>query len=98
DATTPPPPPYYTGTPPPRPGASRTGTSAPFPGDHHTPVPLPFLSISGELRVDLLGDDEDDLNLAVEWLGEAGEELGGGGRTTAGYGYFKITPVNEEDT
>jgi len=90
--------PYYTGTDLQGLDASRTGTSAPFPGEHHNPVPLPFLSISGDLRVDLLGDDEDDLNLAVEWLGEAGEELGGGGRTTAGYGYFKITPVNEEDT
>ncbi|MFB8762225.1 type III-B CRISPR module RAMP protein Cmr6 [Nocardiopsis alba] len=89
--------PYYTGTDPQGPDAARSDTNAPFPGEHHNPVPLPFLSISGDLRVDLLGDDKGDLDLVATWLGEASEELGAGGRTTAGYGYFEHTDVDEED-
>lgn len=89
--------PYYTGTDPRIHENAQVGQEPPFPGEHHNPVPLPFLSISGDLRVDLMGDDEGDLDAVIEWLGEAGEELGVGGRTTAGYGYFACTRVDEDE-
>jgi putative restriction endonuclease len=53
----------------------------------------------GQEAVDyaFMGDDPDDLDAVFGWLAEAGEELGGGGRTTAGYGYFSCKPVKEEE-
>lgn len=89
--------PYYTSTDTRVRETAQVGQEPSFPGEHHNPVPLPFLSISGDLRVDLMGDDEGDLDAVVEWLGEAGEELGGGGRTTAGYGYFKCIRADDEN-
>lgn len=71
------------------------------PGEHHAPVPVPFLSISGKLCVDLLGTDPDDLDTVAAWLRHAGDHAGGGGRTTAGYGYFtcdKAKPPRKPDS
>ncbi|MDA2807780.1 type III-B CRISPR module RAMP protein Cmr6 [Nocardiopsis suaedae] len=85
--------PYYTDT---MPGG---GPAAPRPpAEHHNPVPVPFLSVSGTFHVDLLGDDEDALRTAAEWLERAGDESGVGGRTTAGYGYFMCRPASAPST
>lgn len=89
--------PYYTSTDTRIRETAQVGQKPSLPGEHHNPVPLPFLSISGDLRVDLMGDDAGDLDSVVEWLGEVGEELGGGGRTTAGYGYFECVQVDDEN-
>ncbi|WP_017580428.1 type III-B CRISPR module RAMP protein Cmr6 [Nocardiopsis valliformis] len=89
--------PYYTSTDRKAHENSQVRQDLQYPGEHHNPVPLPFLSVSGDLRVDLVGDDPDDLDAVFDWLAEAGEELGGGGRTTAGYGYFSCSRVNEEE-
>lgn len=89
--------PYYTSTDTQVHETAQVGQEPSPPGEHYNPVPLPFLSISGDLRVDLMGDDADDLDAVVEWLSETGEELGGGGRTTAGYGYFGCHRVDDEN-
>ncbi|WP_150245254.1 type III-B CRISPR module RAMP protein Cmr6 [Nocardiopsis quinghaiensis] len=89
--------PYYTSTDTKAHEKAQVRKDAQYPGEHHNPVPLPFLSVSGDLRVELMGDDEDDLNAVFDWLVEAGEELGGGGRTTAGYGYFSCARADGED-
>lgn len=81
--------PYYTDT---MPGAAPAEEPRP-PGEHHAPVPVPFLSVSGRLCVDLLGTDPADLDTVGQWLDLAGGEVGGGGRTTAGYGYFTCKPA-----
>lgn len=86
--------PYYTDT---MPGAT-PGEDPRSPGEHHAPVPVPFLSVSGRLCVDLLGTDPADLDTVAGWLGLAGEEVGGGGRTTAGYGYFTCQPAPTKKT
>ncbi|MEU1896857.1 type III-B CRISPR module RAMP protein Cmr6 [Nocardiopsis dassonvillei] len=66
------------------------------PAEHHSPVPVPFLSISGELHVDLVGEDPDDLRTVADWLGRAGDEVGGGGRTSTSHGYFTCEVIEEE--
>ncbi|GAB3479010.1 type III-B CRISPR module RAMP protein Cmr6 [Nocardiopsis coralliicola] len=66
------------------------------PAEHYAPVPLPFLSISGRLRVDLLGSSDGDLDAAYEWLSAAGDFIGAGGRVTAGYGYFSLEPAGKD--
>ncbi|MDT0326987.1 type III-B CRISPR module RAMP protein Cmr6 [Nocardiopsis lambiniae] len=86
--------PYYTDT---MPGADPAGEPRP-PGEHHAPVPVPFLSVSGRLCVDLLGTGPADLDTVRQWLDLAGEEVGGGGRTTAGYGYFTCKPAPAKKT
>ncbi|MFV2194987.1 type III-B CRISPR module RAMP protein Cmr6 [Nocardiopsis sp. LOL_012] len=89
--------PYYTSTDPKAHKDAQTKRNARPPAEHHNPVPVPFLSVSGRMHVDLIGDDGGDLDAVSAWLAEAGEELGGGGRTTAGYGYFDCSTVDEED-
>ncbi|MFE9243642.1 type III-B CRISPR module RAMP protein Cmr6 [Nocardiopsis sp. NPDC006938] len=91
--------PYYT-------SASRLGDEAESvepspvpvtpPAEHHNPVPAPFLSISGHLLVDLVGESVEDLNTVRDWLVSAGEDIGIGARTSAGYGYFTCEDVKEE--
>ncbi|WP_017593831.1 type III-B CRISPR module RAMP protein Cmr6 [Nocardiopsis potens] len=88
--------PYYTDTMP-RPGGGAPEDPRP-PAEHHNPVPVPFLSVSGDLRVDLLGSDPDDLDTVADWLKAAGDEIGTGGRTTAGYGYFTCTEADTAPT
>lgn len=63
-------------------------TPAVAPAEHHQPVLLPFLSVSGAFHADLAGPDRDTVEQAAAWLAAAGEAVGAGGRTTAGYGYF----------
>lgn len=60
------------------------------PAEHHNPVPVSFLTISGAFAVDLYGPEE-DVNQAAQWLADAGDELGAGAKTAAGYGYLKLT-------
>lgn len=59
------------------------------PAEHHSPVPVNFLTVSGAFAVDLYGP-EDDVEQAARWLAEAGDELGAGAKTAAGYGYLKL--------
>lgn len=65
------------------------------PAEYHNPVPLPFLTVRGGYAVDLWGPDPDDLSLAAHWLAAAGDELGAGAKTAAGYGYLAVTRVPE---
>ena len=67
---------------------SATGAAHPVPpAEYHNPVPLQFLTVKGAYAVYLYGSDEKDLGLAAQWLTEAGDELGAGAKTAAGYGY-----------
>jgi CRISPR/Cas system CMR subunit Cmr6 (Cas7 group RAMP superfamily) len=71
-----------------------TGASRPVPpAEYHSPVPLMFLTVRGPYAVDLYGSCENDLGLAAEWLAKAGDELGAGAKTAAGYGYLALTPA-----
>jgi CRISPR-associated protein Cmr6 len=63
------------------------------PAEYHNPVPVTFLTVRGTYAVDLYGPDQQDLKLAAEWLRQAGEELGAGAKTAAGYGYLAMTPT-----
>lgn len=67
------------------------------PSEHHNPVPVPFLSVSGGLHVDLMGESPEDLTTVSEWLREAGNEVGAGGRTSGGYGYFTCNEYKDEE-
>jgi hypothetical protein len=77
-------------------GTAERPTGIVPPAEHHSPVPAPFLSISGRLHVDLIGESPEDLHTARTWLTDAGQELGIGGRTSAGYGYFTCDVIEEE--
>jgi CRISPR/Cas system CMR subunit Cmr6 (Cas7 group RAMP superfamily) len=61
------------------------------PSEQHKPEVIQFLSVSGRFAVDLVGDDPDHVRLAERWLIEAGEELGAGAKTAAGYGYLRLS-------
>ena len=65
------------------------------PAEYHNPVPVTFLTVSGGYAVDLYGPDEKDVELAAEWLMKAGDELGAGAKTAAGYGYLAVTPKRQ---
>lgn len=71
-----------------------SATPAP-PAEYHNPVPLTFLTVRGPYVIDLYGTDAKDLGLAAEWLQTAGDELGAGGKTAAGYGYLAVRAVTE---
>jgi len=73
--------PYYDGMA--RPG----GTDVP-PAEYHNPVPLTFLTVCGAYVVDLYGKSDKDVRFAADWLMRAGDELGAGAKTAAGYGYL----------
>ena len=77
--------------------AGESGKPVPPPAEYHNPVPVNFLSVRGTFAADLYGRDRDDVELAAEWLRMAGEELGAGGKTAAGYGYLTMTPVTSGD-
>lgn len=66
------------------------GTPVPPPAEYHNPVPLAFLAVRGRFAVDLWGTSDKDLGLAGQWLKAAGEELGAGAKTAAGYGYLSV--------
>jgi CRISPR/Cas system CMR subunit Cmr6 (Cas7 group RAMP superfamily) len=61
------------------------------PSEQHKPEVIAFLSVSGRFAVDLVGADPDHVRLAERWLTEAGEELGAGAKTAAGYGYLRLS-------
>lgn len=90
--------PYYQSTPACADPSAEDGEPAPGravpPAEHHQPEPAAFLSVSGEFRVDLVAADPGLLDTAQKWLARAGDELGIGGRTTAGYGYFDCADRN----
>lgn len=65
------------------------------PAEYHNPVPVTFLTVRGGFAVDLYGPNEEDVGLAAEWLMKAGDELGAGAKTAAGYGYLAITPKRQ---
>jgi CRISPR/Cas system CMR subunit Cmr6 (Cas7 group RAMP superfamily) len=60
------------------------------PAEYHNPVPLTFLTVRGGFAVDLYGSSDQDVQLAADWLTAAGEELGAGAKTAAGYGYLAM--------
>ena len=76
--------PYYDG--------AATGHLVP-PAEYHNPVPLTFLTVRGAYAVDLYGSSSQDVGLAAEWLTKAGDELGAGAKTAAGYGYLSVSPA-----
>ena len=53
-------------------------------------MPLTFLTVRGTYAVDLYGPVSEDIGLAAEWLAKAGDELGAGAKTAAGYGYLSV--------
>jgi CRISPR-associated protein Cmr6 len=77
--------------------AGESGKPMMPPAEYHNPVPVNFLTVRGVFAVDLYGPDQRDVELAATWLREAGQELGAGGKTAAGYGYMTLTPAPSED-
>lgn len=61
------------------------------PAEYHNPVPLTFLTVRGAYAVDLCGKNDKDVRLAAGWLERAGDELGAGAKTAAGYGYLSVS-------
>lgn len=61
------------------------------PSEQHKPEVIAFLSISGRFAVDLVGANPDHVRQAARWLTEAGDELGAGAKTAAGYGYLRLS-------
>jgi CRISPR/Cas system CMR subunit Cmr6 (Cas7 group RAMP superfamily) len=74
--------PYYDG--------AATGHPVP-PAEYHNPVPLAFLTVRGAYAMDLYGASGEDVDLAAEWLTKAGDDLGAGAKTAAGYGYLTVS-------
>lgn len=60
------------------------------PAEYHNPVPVLFLTVTGTYAVDLYGPDVCDIDRAAKWLKAAGDELGAGAKTAAGYGYLSV--------
>jgi CRISPR type III-B/RAMP module RAMP protein Cmr6 len=83
--------PYYEST------ASGPADRAVPPAEYHNPVPVNFLTVSGTFGIDLYGRNGDDVELAAQWLTEAGQELGAGAKTAAGYGYLNLARVPPGD-
>jgi CRISPR/Cas system CMR subunit Cmr6 (Cas7 group RAMP superfamily) len=73
--------PYYDG--------AAAGSPVP-PAEYHNPVPVTFLTVRGDYAVDVYGSSPEDVELAAEWLAQAGDELGAGAKTAAGYGYLSV--------
>jgi CRISPR type III-B/RAMP module RAMP protein Cmr6 len=72
-----------------KPYYSPSGEIAP-PAEYHNPEPINFLTVCGPYAIDLYGPSRDDLDLAAYWLKQAGDQLGAGAKTAAGYGYLKV--------
>jgi len=70
--------------------ALANGDSPVPPAEYHNPVPVTFLTVRGGFAVDLWGTSGSDIDLARQWLVAAGEELGAGAKTAAGYGYLTL--------
>lgn len=82
--------PYYDGTLVGPEGAKRPAP----PTDRNNPVPVHFLTVRGAFAIDLVGTDETSVEIAADWLIDAADQLGVGGKTSAGYGYLTITREN----
>ncbi len=82
---------YYEST-----GRNAQGPAEP-PAEYHSPVPVTFLTVRGPFTVDLYGPDADDVDRAACWLIKAGDGLGAGAKTAAGYGYLSITRLSEDE-
>jgi CRISPR type III-B/RAMP module RAMP protein Cmr6 len=67
------------------------------PAEYHNPVPVNFLTVSGAFAVDLYSPDRRDARLAADWLAAAGDELGVGAKTAAGYGYLTLTLLDDTE-
>ena len=74
--------PYYDGV--------ASGNLVP-PAEYHNPVPVMFLTVRGAFWVDLYGENREDTEAAADWLTEAGDDLGAGAKTAAGYGYLAVS-------
>jgi CRISPR-associated protein Cmr6 len=81
--------PYYDGA---RPGSEKRPVP---PSDRHNPVPVFFLTVRGAFAIDLVGPDDTTVGIAADWLTCAADQLGVGGKTSAGYGYLTITKERE---
>lgn len=66
------------------------------PADYLSPHPVFFLTVAPgtEFTFYLLSREEDLLDKAAEWLIKGLEELGAGGKTAVGYGYFEKVESN----
>ncbi len=75
-----------------------TGTVPP-PGDWMSPVPTFFLAVAPEQKFHfyLASRDQTLLDKAKVWLKEGLTQLGIGGKTSAGYGYFKSQDAEVAD-
>jgi CRISPR type III-B/RAMP module RAMP protein Cmr6 len=80
--------PYYDST------ADGSGRRLLPPAEYHNPVPVIFLTVSGVFAIDLYGPDGRAAQLAADWLIAAGDQLGAGAKTAAGYGYLAVTRLS----
>jgi len=65
------------------------------PSDDQDPIPIPFLTVKAGVRFGFAvgwrgASNPEAHNRAVEWLKAGLENLGAGGKTAAGYGYFEL--------
>lgn len=66
------------------------------PSDDQNPIPIPFLTVKKGVRFSFAVGWRGEPNpkahsQSVEWLKAGLENLGAGGKTAAGYGYFELT-------
>jgi CRISPR-associated protein Cmr6 len=67
------------------------------PAEYHNPVPVHFLTVSGAFAVDLHSPSREDAEQAADWLIAAGDEIGAGAKTAAGYGYLKVVRLSARE-
>ncbi|GDY29088.1 type III-B CRISPR module RAMP protein Cmr6 [Gandjariella thermophila] len=60
------------------------------PAEYHNPVPVQFLAVEGGAFRTLLLGPPSDVDDVVELLRDAADQLGIGGKTSAGYGYCHV--------
>lgn len=78
---------------------SSKGSTKP-PADYLSPVPTYFLTVAAGCHFEfaVAGENVDLVNKAREWLTSALENLGVGGKTSAGYGFMKVNPEKPATT
>jgi CRISPR type III-B/RAMP module RAMP protein Cmr6 len=65
------------------------------PAEYHNPVPVQFLVVDqGSFAIDLVGLVAEDVDQAAKWCEAALDELGVGGKTSAGYGYLAVSQAS----
>lgn len=69
------------------------------PGDYLDPNPITFLTVTKGQRFSfaLLSRERELIDKAEQWLIGGLTELGAGGKTNVGYGYFKIDEIGTKD-